>query len=369
MLLIIMMTGSIYAGGRFELLSRSLMQNPARTAAVMNGRIILGTGGGIAVYDCADGFSREAFLPTCGEPLDILLKNNTAYIAAYKGGLSVVDLSDPQHPTEHYRFPTLDARFCAFAGERLLLLDVRRGILIFDITSPLEPKLEETIKTKKQLVGIAAESNMIAALTPRLVRIYILDEKVGPWIATDLTTDVLLKRCLIHSGILYLLTVQGDVLRTGLENPIVPKELDPLPISGVVDMFIDSENLLVLTKEGEILSFDIAGGRPSGGRDEATPASGAVEAPPGHSHRIKGGPKLSIGSWFERLKTNAPLSVIGYSPGEISWRLSATTTVSPSTVNQTEPSRSSAPRILSDLLLISWCMTTHSTSPTISTVS
>ena len=36
MLLIIMMTGSISAGGRFELLSRALMQNPARTAAVMN---------------------------------------------------------------------------------------------------------------------------------------------------------------------------------------------------------------------------------------------------------------------------------------------------------------------------------------------
>lgn len=315
MLLVIAMTGSTQAEGRFELLSRSLMQTPPRTAAMMNGRVILAAGGGIAVYDCADGFSRECFLPLGGEPLDILLRADIAYIAAYRGGLSVVDLSDPLNPVERHRIPTPDARFCAFAGERLLLGDARRGILLFDITSPLEPKLEETIKANYQLVGLAAESNMVAALSPRFVRIYMLDEKVGPWIATDLTTDVFLKKCLLHNGILYLLTVQGDVLRTGLENPIVPRELDPLPVSGVVDMYIDPDTLLVLTKEGDVLSFDIPGGRISGDRVEEAPAGVGGETlaadettaggkiTPGRPFRVKGGPKLLTGSWFERLTT------------------------------------------------------------------
>ena len=325
MLIVIAMTVSAGAEGRFELLSRTLMQTPPRTAAIMNGRVILGAGGGIAIYECANGFSRESYLPIGGEALDILLRDDIAYIAAYRGGLSVVDLSDPLNPVERHRTTTPDARFCAFAGERLLVGDVRRGIILFDITSPFEPKLDETIKTKYQLVGLAAESNMVAALSPHFVRIYMLDEKVGPWIATDLTTDVLLKRCLLHNGILYLLTVQGDMLRTGLDNPIVPKELDPLPVSGIVDMCIDSETLLVLTKEGDVFSFDIAGEQASSDEtgDTSTGTSGvaAIDTIPGQPFQIKGGPKRVTGSWFERLTANifGSTAVIGdrlFSMGE-----------------------------------------------------
>jgi hypothetical protein len=329
MLFIIVLAGTIHAEAHFELLSRSLMQAPPRTAAIMGDRVILGTGGGIAFYQCADGLTRESFLPLEGEPLDILLRDEIAYIAAYRGGLIVVDLSDPLNPVESQRVPSLDARFCAAAGERLLLGDVRKGILLFDITNPLEPRFEETIKTKYQLVGLAVESNMVAALSPHLVQIYMLDEEIGPWIATDLTADVLLKKCFIHNRILYLLTVQGDVLRTGLENPIVPVELDPLPVSGVVDMHIDSETLLVIDKEGTVVTFDIAAGAAAGGSAEGTSPSVAKGAGPasagttvaGRTITVKGGPKLVTGSWFERLKTKlfGKSAVIGdrvFSSGE-----------------------------------------------------
>ncbi len=307
LLLVMILAGSIHAEARFELLSRSLMQTPTRTAAIMGDRIILGTGGGIAVYRCADGLTQESFLPIEGEPLDILLRDGIAYIAAYRGGLIVVDLSDPSSPVQRHRVPSLDARFCVAAGERLLLGDVRKGILLFDTTNPLEPRLEETIKTRYQLVGLAAESDMIAVLSPRVVQIYMLDDEVGPWVATDLTTDVLLKKCLIHDRILYLLTVRGDILRTDLANPIVPAELDPLPVSGAVDMYIDAETLLVLDNEGGVVSFDIAGG----GADEGTSPpgtkgeerAGTVKAPEGRPFAVKGGPKLPGGNWFERFKT------------------------------------------------------------------
>jgi len=309
LLLAALFSGAAVAEARFELLSRSLMQAPPRTAAIMGDRIILGTGGGIAVYRCGDGLTRESFIPVGGEPLDILLRGDIAYIAAYRGGLSVVDLSDPLHPVERNRIPSLDARFCAEADGRLLLGDVRKGILVFDISSPLEPMLVETIKPESQLVGLAAESGMVAALSPRYVRIYMLDEKVGPWIATDLATDVLLKKCLLHDGILYLLTVQGDLLRTGLRNPIVPVELDPLPVAGVIDMHIDSGTLLVITNEGEAISFDIAAAsEPPAREGEPTPegAGGeqAAAAPEGRPIGIQGGVKRSTGSWFERITGN-----------------------------------------------------------------
>ena len=307
MLLAVILAGSIHAEARFELLSRSLMQTPTRAAAIMGDRVVLGTGGGIAVFQCADGLTRESFLPVEGEPLDILLRDGIAYIAAYRGGLIVADLSDPSNPVQRHRVPSLDARFCLETDGRLLLGDVRKGLLLFDITNPLEPKLEEAIKTRYQLVGLAAESNMIAVLSPRVVQIYMLDDEVGPWIATDLTTDVLLKKCLIHDRILYLLTVQGDVLRTGLHNPIVPVELDPLPVSRVVDMQIDSGTLIVLDKEGGVVSFDIAA---SGSGEGTSPSAagdagpdGDMKAPEGRIITVKGGPKLPAGSWFERVKT------------------------------------------------------------------
>jgi len=308
--------GPVLAKARFELLSRSLMQSPPRVAAIMGDRIVLGTGGGIAVYRCEDGLTQESFLPVAGEPIDMLLRGDIAYIAAYRGGLSVVDLSDPLHPVERSRIPSLDSRFCAEAEGRLLIGDVRKGILVFDIGAPLEPKLVETIKPESQLVGLAAEGDMVAALSPHYARIYMLDEKIGPWVATDLITDVLLRKCLIHDRVLYLLTVQGDLLRTGLENPIVPVDLDPLNVSGAVDMHIDSGTLLVITKEGEAVAFDLAVGRtdPGSTAGKAGEEEPAVEAgtegarpgaaPEGRLLEIRGGRKRSTGSWFERLTAN-----------------------------------------------------------------
>lgn len=309
LLLIAAAAGQIRAEGRFELRSRSLMQAPPRTAAIMDDRVILGTGGGIALYRCTEGFPRESFLPLAGEPIDILLRGRIAYIAAYRGGLSVVDLSDPLHPVELNSIPTPDARFCAMSGNRLLLGDVKRGVLVFDIDSPLEPKLMETIKPERQLIGLAADSSMVAVLTPHLVGIYLLDGDEGARAAVELTTEVLLKRCLLHDGILYLLTLEGDVLRSGLGNPKAPEELEALPVSGVQDMHIDSGTLIVITKENETIAFDITAREEqvaeTGGRKEGAGGrtkSGA--APEGRSIVIKGGPKRATGSWFERLTAN-----------------------------------------------------------------
>ena len=45
---------------------------------------------------------------------------------------------------------------------------------------------------------------MVVALSPHYARIYMLDEKIGPWVATDLITDVLLRKCLVHSLLVWI---------------------------------------------------------------------------------------------------------------------------------------------------------------------
>ena len=59
-------SGTAHADGEFELLSRTLIQGPARAAAFLEGGLVLGTGGGLVTFSTIDSLHREAFLPIEG---------------------------------------------------------------------------------------------------------------------------------------------------------------------------------------------------------------------------------------------------------------------------------------------------------------
>ena len=91
-------------GGEFILRSRTLMQGPARCGVFIDDGFMLGTGGGIVLFHTADDPGDRTYVPIEGEPRDIVMLYEIAYIAANRGGLVTVDLTDPDSPVAANRF-------------------------------------------------------------------------------------------------------------------------------------------------------------------------------------------------------------------------------------------------------------------------
>jgi hypothetical protein len=248
------------AEGRFQLVSRSLMQGPARAAASFGGHIILGTGGGIAIYRTDGGFQRESFLPLEGEPYDIVVKGDRAYIAAFRGGLRIVDISDPTHPVETGRYETRDAKQCVVSGDLLFLGDSRSGVYLLDIRSPDEPKMRDIIEPKVPLSSIAYESDTLAIALAKSVRVYRIGERgMAPVLISEYETPIKIEKCILARGTLYLLTGEGNILRSSLDDPAGAVELEYMPITEVLDFCIDGGLGLALTKNGGVIPFGVRG--------------------------------------------------------------------------------------------------------------
>jgi hypothetical protein len=290
----------------FQLLSRSLMQGPARCAAMFDGHVMLGTGGGIAIYRSDGSLRRESFIPLAGEPYDITVKGDRAYIAAFRGGLRIMDISDPAHPVETGRYETGDAKHCIASGDRLILGDRKSGVYILDIRAPDKPRLTDIIKPKTPIVTIAHDSNILAIVMGKYIRIYSLGELgMAPVLESEYEMSVKIKKCSLTESILYLLTGEGTILKADLDDPAGMAVLTSLPVSGAIDFCTEDGLGLALTKDGEIVPFDASGAgecRLEGPR-EGIEFGKPLKAPPASSAKKQ--------SWLERLTGKSSGTVKG----------------------------------------------------------
>jgi hypothetical protein len=259
-LIAVIVSAGLGAERGFELLSRSLMQGPARCAALFGDHVMLGTGGGAAIYRMDGSFQRESFMPLDGEPYDIAVKDGRAYIATLGGGLRIVDISDPSHPTESGRYETREAKHCIVSGDLLILGDTRSGIYILDIRSPDSPKLTDRIEPKAPIVSIAFDSNVLAVVLSKSIRLYTAGVPgLAPVLESEYELSAKIEKCFLAGRMLYLLTIKGGILRTDLDEPSGTVDLVSLPVTGAVDFCVDGGLGLALTKEGGIVPFDASG--------------------------------------------------------------------------------------------------------------
>lgn len=270
-LCIIIMTLSILPAGDgaeggegFELLSRSLMQGPPRTATYYRDGLILGTGGGIVVLAPAYNLDNPAFLPVEGEPLDIAVRENVAYTAASRGGLIAIDISVPSKPKAVFCHRTRRATACTVCGNFLFLSDMNKKLLTFDIANPVEPKLVNTKSLSLSPTSMALERDLLSIISTQTVEILRIRENGILRTLSRIKPPGNIKKGRLHGEILYLISLKGDLLRWSLEDPANPLLLPPIGVEGILDIAFEGTHGLILTKMQNVLPFETANGKSAG---------------------------------------------------------------------------------------------------------
>jgi hypothetical protein len=108
-----------------------------------------------------------------GNPKDIVIKDNLAYVASGKIGLVIYDVSNPSSPKEVSFCDTPGgATGVAVEGDYAYVADGRSGLQIIDIRNPRNPALASSYDTPGWTNGVATSGTYI----------YLADSGTGLWI-------------------------------------------------------------------------------------------------------------------------------------------------------------------------------------------
>jgi hypothetical protein len=271
---VIALGGGSFAAPELALLSRTLVQGPARTVAFSGDDVIIGTGCGIAVFRGGDALRNPAYLPLDGEPGEIIVKGSLAYVAASGGGLVVLDISGPGAPKETFRYEAVRAERCALAGSTLFVADAQSRLYIFDCADPREPRFREMKQLPAPVFSLAADGDLLAIIHPRKASIYrvaqggamrdLSEAALGN--DTRSSSDARIprdaKKGILRRGVLFILTSTGEVLCWDLGRPERPFPIEPIRVKGVADIAVADGEGMLLTNLQYLLPFDIE--RPAG---------------------------------------------------------------------------------------------------------
>jgi len=257
-------SGTAHADGEFELLSRTLIQGPARAAAFLEGGLVLGTGGGLVTFSTIDSLYREAFLPIEGEPFDIVTRGPTAYVASFRDGLRAVEISDLRHPVEVYYYRAPYAQFCFIARDYLYLADSRSRLYIFSIQDSSTPEFLRCATIPMGAISITAEGNLVSIIGSMQAKVFSVLDDGNLRHVSGISSPSTLKKGLLQDSILYLIDAHGEVRRWDLSDPAEPENLPSIPIKEVTHLAIDGTLGLLFTKSQHVIPFHPANNDASG---------------------------------------------------------------------------------------------------------
>jgi len=107
--------------------------------------------------------------------MDVFVDGDIAYLADFKDGLEIINVSDPYHPTEIANFNDGGAYWeIAMQGDLAYITDRYGGLRIFDISDPTKPKKLCNFNEGDESAGISVSGN-IAYLSVRSNGTKIID--------------------------------------------------------------------------------------------------------------------------------------------------------------------------------------------------
>jgi hypothetical protein len=274
----------------FELCSRSLIEGPSRTVAFSGEDVLLGTGCGIAVFRGGSIAPGPAFVPIQGEPREIVVRGPLAYVAAYSGGLEVIDLSAPGAPREVYREGSVEPGSCALAGGALFATDARGRIVPFDLANPREPRPLEPRELRDAVLSLSGENDLLAVLSQRSASIFRVSAGGALRALCEVPVEEDIRKGALRGGVLFVLTAKGDILSWDLANPARPTPLKRLPIHGIADFAADAERGAFLTNTDFVIPFEI----------------GRAALGPAHVKTGKGISLVSVNGYGQPIATGGP---------------------------------------------------------------
>jgi hypothetical protein len=262
-------SGEALAAPELALLSRTLLEGPARAVAFADRDVLIGTGCGVAIVEDGGSYHAPAYLPLEGQPAEIVVRGSLAYVAASDGGLVVIDLAVPGAPREIFRYAAVRAERCAPAGSTLFVADAQSTLYAFDCADPRAPRLLRSTRLEAPVYALAAEGDLLAIVHPHATAICrvaedgtlrelseaaLEKETAG---GRDARTARVARKGIVRRGALLVLTSTGEILCWDIGRPDRPVSLGPMEVRGAADVAAGDGEGIILTSLGFLLPFDI----------------------------------------------------------------------------------------------------------------
>lgn len=220
---------------RLEPRSRSLVEGPARVAAVAGGTIVLGTGCSVAVFG-GGKLDAPGILQLEGEVVDLAIRGSIACVASLGEGLVTVDVADPARPRRLGLVEMAQPGRCAVAGGALFVADGRGRLSAFSLDDPRSPRAVESLSFTAVPASLCGEGDVLAVVFPERTEL----RRVAPGGATRRVAGIASKspvtKGALVGGVLCLLSLDGTVACWDVARPETPRAMPPIDRPGVGDV-------------------------------------------------------------------------------------------------------------------------------------
>jgi hypothetical protein len=176
----------------------------------------------------------QSSLLTGGNPHDVYVVGDYAYLGNWRAGLAVIDVSDPWQPELVFQYDTPGLSNSVFvSGSLALVADWNHGVTIFDISEPASPVYLSVFETPGVAYNVFVDSSylFIADFNTGLVVVDISDPS-NPVLETTVPTAGLATGIWGSGHFIYLADYPDGLLTYEISDPSAPQLVDALPSSG-----------------------------------------------------------------------------------------------------------------------------------------
>ena len=257
---------AVLAGGRFELLSRTLLQANTTAASFFEEGIIVASGAALAVASPCESIAEYKLLPLGGEIKDLAVNGKYAYAAAWNLGLVTIDLSDPHNPKEIDAVTISQPSAVAIDSDRLIVLVVRKGLYIFSLSDPANPELTEKLQIDPGAVSIGASNNMVTVFYNEKTILYNIDKDRPAGEPLIINSPGSKGRGYIIGNILFTFCRRGITKMYDISGSDGPRKIADMPVDDISSISFDGYEGIALTQEGKLIPFTYSDGEVNTGK-------------------------------------------------------------------------------------------------------
>jgi hypothetical protein len=165
--------------------------------------------GGLEIVDISDPNNPQliSYFESLGDPWNVTIRDNTAFIGDGAAGVTIVDISNPNNPTLISNFDTNGTAYrVELVGDIAFISDDSNGIVILDISNLNNPTLINTITEVNTAYDIEVVNNIAFVNDANLGGI----SQLKIFDISNLNNPTLLSSIDLESGV-YDLAVEGNI--------------------------------------------------------------------------------------------------------------------------------------------------------------
>ena len=178
---------------------------------------------------------------------EVAIRGNYAFVADYNGGLTVIDIEDPTQPSWITQISTDgNPRGITLDGNYAYIGNGDSGLAVVDITDPENPVFKKNVATSGYTWGTTVYgSYAYSAVADAGVAVINISDPPNASLVTEVATSDYALNTAVVGSYLYVADRAGGVRIMSLSNPAAPSEVTSVALTRAYDLCVSGSYVYV----------------------------------------------------------------------------------------------------------------------------